>query len=407
MSRSKLSDWRELRAALRNREWRALYLAALLSQFGDQLARFVIALVIYARTGSAAQSALAFAVSYLPYLIGAGVTGLGDRYPRHRVMIISDLVRAVLAALLAIHGLGTVALLLLFFCVGLAEPPFEAARAALAADLLDPDAYTGGHALQMSSLAVVSALGALFAGVLVGATGATAALLVNAGTFVVSAVLIASRVNPRPAPPSQVANPTVGAGFGVVWSSPSLRTYLFLAASCAALTVPVDALAVVIASRNGRGAVWASVLLAAPLLGTAVSNLLVTRLNPDTRLGLLAPIACLSAAPVALFVFQPGMYLAVVLALLTGLFQGYQILANQGFVLSVANEDRSKAFGAASATLMAGQGIASALAGVLAEYVEPERLVGLSGLLALACVWIASHMLRSIRPSASVAMAHA
>lgn len=380
------SGWRELRAAWANREWRALFVAALLSQGGDQLARFALALLVFDRSGSPAKAALVFAVSFLPYLLGSAASGIGDRRPRRQVMLTCDLARVGLAVALAAPWLPIPALLMLYFVLGLAEPPFEAARAALAADLLGPDNYGAGHALQQSAFALMAGAGGLAAGVLVSVTGASGALLVNAGTFAVSAAIIGLRVKSGQvaAEPEERVSP-VG-GFKVIGRSPILRTVLGLAAAGAALTVPVDVLAVSIAHVDGHGAIAASVLLAAPLVGATVSNLAVTRVPADQRDSMLSRLAVATFLPVALFLFQPGFVYVCVLASAMGLFSGFQVLANQRFMLAVPPQDRSKAFGAASATIMAVQGLSSVIVGLFADRFDPERVVGVGGLVALAVV---------------------
>ena len=73
------------------REWRALFATFLLSTIGDELARVALTVLVYARTGSPLLSALAFAISYVPWVLGGPVlSALADRLPRHRVLIGTD-----------------------------------------------------------------------------------------------------------------------------------------------------------------------------------------------------------------------------------------------------------------------------------------------------------------------------
>ncbi len=64
-------------------EFRALWLAQLLSVIGDQLARVALTVLVYDRTRSALLAAVTFVVSIVPTFVG-GVTlaWLADRYPR-------------------------------------------------------------------------------------------------------------------------------------------------------------------------------------------------------------------------------------------------------------------------------------------------------------------------------------
>src|SRR5205814_6848380 len=76
-------------------EFRALWLAQILSVAGDQLARVALTLLVFDRTHSSLLAAVTFAASVIPTAVG-GVTlsGLADRLPRREVMIWRDLGRA-------------------------------------------------------------------------------------------------------------------------------------------------------------------------------------------------------------------------------------------------------------------------------------------------------------------------
>src|SRR2546423_7006657 len=93
-------------AALRGAEFRALWLAEALSVFGDQVARVALALLVYAQTDSAALTALTYALTFVPAVLGGFLlSGLADRYPRRSVIVVTDVLRAGLAAAMAIPGM--------------------------------------------------------------------------------------------------------------------------------------------------------------------------------------------------------------------------------------------------------------------------------------------------------------
>ena len=119
------------------REFRPLLGNLLLSTIGDELARVALTVLVYQRTSSALLSAITFAISYLPWLVGGPVlSALADRLPRQRVMVATDAGRAVLVALMAVPGMPLPALLALMFVLAMCSPPFESARSALVADVL-------------------------------------------------------------------------------------------------------------------------------------------------------------------------------------------------------------------------------------------------------------------------------
>src|SRR5713226_6861332 len=69
-------------------EFRALWLAQVLSVAGDQLARVALTILVYDRTRSALLAAITFACSMFPSFIGGlTLSGLADRFSRRAVMI--------------------------------------------------------------------------------------------------------------------------------------------------------------------------------------------------------------------------------------------------------------------------------------------------------------------------------
>src|SRR5262245_37264624 len=137
------------RDVMRVREFRALWLAELISVCGDQLARVALAVLVYQRTSSATLTALTYALTFAPALLGGTVlAGLADQFPRRAVLITSDLVRAVLAGALALPGVPLGVVWAAVFGLALAGAPFKAAQLALLPTVLDEQRYPVGLAVR-------------------------------------------------------------------------------------------------------------------------------------------------------------------------------------------------------------------------------------------------------------------
>ncbi|HEX4431920.1 MAG TPA: hypothetical protein VHZ96_21810, partial [Frankiaceae bacterium] len=92
-----------MHSLLRNLEFRTLLITQFFSLAGDQLARVALSVLVFNRTNSALQAAIAYALTFVPAAIGGPLlAGLADRRPRRSVMIASDLLRAPLIGLIAI-----------------------------------------------------------------------------------------------------------------------------------------------------------------------------------------------------------------------------------------------------------------------------------------------------------------
>jgi hypothetical protein len=182
---------------LRDREFRLLTGATLISVLGDGMMRVALPLQVLAISDD---DPLAIGVVGLVWTLGhAGSLPLGgvasDRRDRRGVMIASDVVRAIAIGVLGLLGVsGVLALwqVLVFGSLfGLANGFFNPAARSLVPDLLPTDELERANALLGFARPLqLWIVGPLLAGVVIGLAGPGTALLVDAATFVVSAVLL-------------------------------------------------------------------------------------------------------------------------------------------------------------------------------------------------------------------------
>jgi MFS family permease len=384
------------------REFRPLFGSFLLSTVGDELARVALTVLVYQRTESPLLSAATFAISYLPWLLfGPLLSTLADRFPRHRVLIASDLARAGLVALMAVPGAPLPLLLALLFVVALCAPPFESARSALMADVLDGDRYAVATSLTGISLQLAQVIGFLLAGALVAALDPSAALLLNAVTFAVSALWLSAGLQRRPAPVTEGGETSRGVlrdaaeGFRLIRRTPRLLAIIGVLWIGTLFAYASEGIATPLVEQLGQGTAAVGVLLATNPLGVTLGGLVVARLvPPDRREGLVPALVVLSLAPLVVAglvgtLAGPGAVpFGVVVALLfvSGLGGAWVIPLNVSFVQAVPNAFRGRAFGVAVSGLYGVQGIGALAAGVAAEGMPPSGVVALSGGLGLIAV---------------------
>ena len=211
-------------------EFRALWLAQLLSVFGDQLARVALTVLVYDRTRSALLAAITFVASIVPTFFG-GVTlaWLADRYPRRAVMIACDMIRAVLVLDMALPKVPLPVMIALLFAVTLTGSPFNSARAAILPDVLSGDRYVTGTAVTVTTYQFALVLGFVAGGTLVAFLGTRPSLVLDAATFACSALIIRIWVRARPAAaaerfPASSRMASIFAGAPLVLARPGLRT---------------------------------------------------------------------------------------------------------------------------------------------------------------------------------------
>ena len=366
-------------------EFRALWMAQLLSVVGDQLARVALTVLVYDRTRSSLLAAITFAVTIVPTFIG-GVTlaWLADRYPRRAVMIACDIVRGAIVLVMAIPGLPLAALVALLFLVTLIEAPFTAARAAIFPDVLSGDRYVMGTAVTLTTYQFAQVLGFAVGGAVVALFGTRTSLLVDALTFAGSALIVRIWVSPRRAPAAgQRREPTrladIVAGARLVMARPALRTPLLFGLLAAFYNAP-EGVAAPLANALGGGAAAVGAILAANSLGQTVGAITFSRfVAPATRLRLMGPLAICACAVLVLFFFEPDLGISLLILVTAGLCAAYQLAANAAFVSAAPQEQRSQAFGLAQGAMSLGQGVVMILAGAVAEHHAPARTIAVCG----------------------------
>ncbi len=383
-------------------EFRALWSAQALSCAGDQFAQVAIAFVVYARTGSPFLTAAAYALTYLPPVLGGPVlSGLADRIPRQQLMITLDLIRAGLVALMALPGMPFAGLCLLFFGTVMLGTPFSSARAALLPEVLPGDKYPlgsviGSHTTQLSQIG-----GFLAGGGLVAALGPHRALALDSLSFSLSAGILACGVRPRPAPAPSAGLPSpweiTWEGAAAVFGSPVLRT-LVLFGWLAGFTVVPEALAAPYAHALGGGAPTIGLLMAAMPAGTVVGGFVIGRLlRPSDRMRPMGWLAMLSCAPLIFSLAHPPLPALILLWALAGAGGAYQLAAAAAFVTALPASRRVRAFAVAQTGLLAAQGLGILTGGAVAQRIGPPGAVALAGLLgllaaaALATDWTRRH----------------
>jgi len=369
-----------------NSEFRALWLAQILSVLGDQLARVALTLLVYDRTRSPLLAAVTFAASVLPTFVGGLVLSpLADRLPRRAVMIACDLARMVLVLIMAIPGVPLPVLVGLLFTVTIVSTPFTSARSGMYPDILPGDLFALGTAVTMTTYQVALVAGFAGGGAAVGFFGVRPCLLADAVTFALSALITFIWVHPRPAArPGGAAGrePRRGGmtvGVRMAFGRPALRTPMLLGCLATFYVVP-EGIAAPLAHSLGGGTLATGMILTAAALGPSVGAVAFTRLvRPAVRTRLMRPLAIACCATLMLFALQPPLPLAFLIIVVSGLFDCFQMPAVAAFVHAAPASHRSQLFGVAQAAMSLGQGAAMIAAGAIAEHVSPSATIALGG----------------------------
>lgn len=337
---------------------------------GDQLARVALTVLVFRATHSALATAAAYAVTFLPGLASAALGHLADRYSRRNVMVLCDLLRAVLLAAMAIPAVPIWGVCVLLSVAVAAGGPFQAASTAVVADLFVEDRYRSAVAIRQAGGQLAQLAGFAAGGVIVAATGARAALLLDALTFVASAGLVAYALRRRPSPARSTTSesaPSIRAGLSVLLRDPAQRLRLALICLLAFWIVP-EGLAGPYAAAVGAGPVGVGVLLAALPLGYVASSLvLAKRVSGDLSSRLVGPLAVAAGLPLIGCVGTPPLAAAVLLWACCGACTGYMVSTMTEYISTTPPERRGQAAGVSSAAGLVAQGLGVLAGGALAQ----------------------------------------
>ncbi|MDY7089504.1 MAG: MFS transporter [Actinomycetota bacterium] len=371
-----------------NREYRALYLSLVTNWVGDYLARAAITVLVYQQSQSVLLSAAAFAVSFLPWIIGGTLlAALAERYPYRRVLIVADIYRMALIALLLIPHVPTPVMLLIVFLASLGTPPTQAARSALQPLVVGRDKLAMAVATNTTSVQAAQVSGYVAGAALATALSPQVALIIDVITFAVSAGLVAAYVQRRPAAHARARRSHLlresAEGFRLVFGVPTLR----------AIAIMVFVLTMFAIVPEGLAAAWAAessgdpatqglnqgLIMAAGPLGYVVGGVLINRLaGPSRRDLLVRPLAVFSAFALVPAIAAPPAPVVAVLVALSGFAQGGVMPTLNGkFVLILPHGYRARAYGVMQTGLQFSQFGAVMVTGLLADHFWLPLVVGL------------------------------
>ncbi len=376
-------------------EYRAVYVELLFSWVGDYLARAAITVLVYQRTGSVLLSAVTFAMSYLPGLLGGPLlSALAERYPYRRVMVVCGVTRTGLILLVLIPGMPVVGLLSVLFLVTLGSIPAQAARSAMLPLLLSRGQFAVAMAANTSTTQAAQVIGYLTGATLAAAVHPRLAIGLNALAFGLGAVVILLGVRHRPAAFTDAERTHLlreaGQGFRLVFGHRVLRSIALMVFSMAAFAIVPEGLAAAWAAQENtdlatRG-VDQGIIMASGPVGFVIGGVVFGRLvGPATRHRLIRPLAVLAPLVLVPALAAPPVPVVAVLTMASGVAMGGLMpTLNTQFVLALPHGYRARAFGVMQQGLQISQGGAVLLTGTLADRSSVPMVVGVWSIVGVA-----------------------
>ena len=375
---------RRLELLGRSSSFRLLFGATLTSGLGTWLAFVALMVDVWDRTDSSVWVSALLAADFLPLVaVGLLAAPLVDRLSRKRMMVVADLVRAAVFLLLPFAG-GPLAIVALAAVVGLASGFFRPALYAGVPNLVDEDDLPQANSLLQAVENLTWMLTPPLAGILVGVWGPNPAYVVNAISFVASALLLvripgALLQAGRAASRGHVAD--ILDGFRTILHTRALLA-VFVAwnvffVAIAGVNVAEIALA---KTAFDSGDFGYGLLIGATGLGLVSGSYLAATITERMSMGVVYGCSIATIAlGVAVAATAPTVWVAAACMVVVGFGNGVAVVCNALFVQRGAPDElRGRVFTVLMSSNYAVLGLSLAVAGPLTDAVGPRLVWGIA-----------------------------
>ncbi|MBO6241144.1 MAG: MFS transporter [Butyrivibrio sp.] len=253
---NKKSIYKEI---FREEKYIKLLLANFIDRFGDSVDAIAFTWIIYQITGSAAWSALVFALNYLPNVLVQPLAGaLIEKLDKKKVVVTTYFLRAaILSSFILIYKLG-MATPIIFAIFTLAITTVESfnlpASTAFSAQTIEKEHMTNAMSINTIFSKAATLVGTGIAGVIITVFGADFAMTIDLSSYLISAVLIALIKEKKEVSPTtdKAQKHSQGAiqefivilkdGFQYVLKTKAVKNFCVLCVALNFMLVPLDAL---------------------------------------------------------------------------------------------------------------------------------------------------------------------
>lgn len=397
-----------------NADFRRLWFAELISLGGDWFNTVALLGLTLELTGSALASGMVLAASILPGFLIAPIAGpMADRFNRRALMVGSDAIRVVLAlGMLLVDSRATVWIgVACLTGISTFGAIFYPAAGASLPNLVSEEELAPANTLMSAAWGTMLAVGAGLGGLVATSFGRDTAFLVNAASFVFSALLIL-RIKgvflqpPLSAPATHKSNSGTGFGAGVRYARSDPRILALLATKAGfGLGVGVVALLPILVTEvfqggdRGIGLLFAARGLGA-LLGPFIAVNFAANSNRRlfTALGWAMGLYGVTYLSLSL---SPTLWLAACLAVAAHMGGGAQwVLSSLGLQRLAPDYVRGRILSMDLGLVSLTIGVSSIAAGMLADRYPPRTVMAGVALVELVYALAWTLATRRIRRSA-------
>lgn len=398
----------------RNRDFRAVFTAQVVSYAGDWFATVALLGLVLDLTHSALAATLVFVAQTLPSFVMTPLSGpAADRFDRRRLMLVIS--TAQTAAALAFLVVGRHTVWLAFAAQGGISALgafFQPASQAALPNLVEPADLPTATIMMSSTWGAMLAVGAALGGAFTVAFGRTASFVADAASFAIAAALIATvhrSMNGARSAPTGRMRPLADTAAGIRYARNHSEVLALLGSKMGfGLSGGAAGLLAVLATqRFHAGDAGTGLLLAARGVGVVAGPLLVRRAvdrGLHTILTACGVAGVVFACGYGIVSVAPNIALAATCVLIAHLGGGSQwTLSTYGLQIATADEYRGRIFATDFALVTLTMSISFTAAGAAANRVGPSPVLGVlatvAGLWGMAYLALTRAVRTSLRPA--------
>lgn len=340
------------RELLRHRDFSRLWVAQIVSLFGDAVTGVALGLLVYELTHSPSALALVFAVRVIPFIAIIPFSGVvADQMYRKSLLIGADLIRAGLIALMPFVSQVWQVYVLIFAHATLGTV-FEPAYEATLPEVVGQARYAKAVSLASMSFWIGEITGPAIAAALIVSLGLRPMFWIDAATFVISAALISQTYIPRQTHTKMHFSlreflTDIRVGFAFIVGRPTLRLVAYLSIITATAGAVILVNTVVYVEENlGQPESMFGAVMSILAAGSVTGVLLAGRLaQPGQRAWLMILGAVGQGIFLATVSFAPGLWPFAGLYFLAGLGSNLYLMPRQIYLAELTpNDVRGRVF---------------------------------------------------------------
>jgi MFS family permease len=389
--------------ALRHRNYRLFFAGQTVSLVGSWMTRIATSWLVYRLTGSALLLGLVGFAGQIPSFLLSPVAGvLVDRWDRHRLLVVTQVLAMLQSAALAWLALAGVIniwhVLGLSLFQGLINAFDMPARQAFVVEMVERrEDLPNAIALNSSMVNAARLLGPSIGGVIIAAVGEGWCFALDAVSYlavIASLLLMRLAARRRAVPKGAKVLPELRAGWSYVAGSVPIRSILLLLALVSLVGMPYTVLMPIFASTVLHGGPHTlGFLMAATGVGALLGAVFLASRRSVLGLGRVVPLMSgLFGAGLIGFSLSRSLWLSLALLLVTGIGFMVQMAASNTLLQTLVEDDkRGRVMSFYTMAIMGVTPFGSLLAGALAHRMGAPRTLLFGGIGCIAAaLWFAS-----------------